>query len=98
MKAEETLGLSVGAVESRERAVRQVDLEVITDAILAAGQRTRVRVIAQAVLADHVHAIVGYQPDATLSAFAREAKSESARRVNERRGAGLAACRAMPWG
>src|SRR5712691_6145543 len=37
----------------RERSVRRADTGVITDAVLAAGQRTRVRVIAQAVLADH---------------------------------------------
>ena len=73
----------------RERSVRHADVAVIAEALMAAGQRTRVEVVAQAVLTDHVHAVLSYPPDATISAFVREAKSESARRVNCCRSAGV---------
>ena len=71
----------------RQRMMRRRDVSIVADAILAAGARTRVRVHAQAILADHVHVLVSYPSDATLSAFVREAKSESGRRVNEAAGA-----------
>ena len=69
----------------RMRAVRAFDVDTVTGAMTRAGQRTRVQVLAQAVLAVHVHLLVRYAPDATVSAFVREAKSESARLVNEHR-------------
>jgi|SRR5206468_11579345 len=72
----------------RQKMVRAGDVSVVANAILAAGARTRVRVHAQAILADHVHVLVSYPSDATLSAFVRDAKSESSRRVND--AAGLA--------
>jgi len=53
----------------------------VTRAVIDAAARTRLRVHAQAVLADHVHVLVSFPPDATISAFVREAKSESARRA-----------------
>ena len=43
---------------------------------------------AQAVLTDHVHVVISFLPDASLSAFVREAKSEAARRVNLAQGSG----------
>jgi REP-associated tyrosine transposase len=66
----------------RVHAVREPDVVVIAQALHAAGARTRIRVHAQAILADHVHVLVSFPPSATLSFFVREAKSESARRVN----------------
>lgn len=65
----------------REPLIRRSNVEVVTTAVLAAGDRTRIRVHAQAVLADHVHVLVSFPPDGTISAFVREAKSESARRA-----------------
>jgi REP element-mobilizing transposase RayT len=41
-----------------------------------------VRVHAQAILSDHVHLIVSYNPAVALAPFVRHAKSESARRAN----------------
>lgn len=70
----------------RRRAfLRASDVPIVTEAISSAGQRTRVRVLAQAVLTEHLHLLVRCAPDATVSAFIREAKSESARRVNKAR-------------
>jgi REP element-mobilizing transposase RayT len=65
--------------------VRGCDVPLIHDSVLQAAHRTTVRVHAQAVLRDHVHVVVSYAPDATLSAFVRDAKSESARRINSAR-------------
>src|SRR5579859_5697685 len=72
----------------RERNVRADDVPVIATSIAGAGARTRVRVHAQAILAEHVHLMVSYPPSANLSDFVRDAKSESARRVNQDRIAG----------
>ena len=65
-----------------ELSFRNVDVAVITGVALEAAVRCRVRVHAQAVLADHVHVLVSYPPDTSLSSFIRHAKSESARRIN----------------
>ena len=69
----------------RVPAVGKHDVSVIADAVLNAGRRTHVRVHGQAVLSDHVHVVVSYPPHATLAAFVRDAKSESARRINSMR-------------
>ena len=66
----------------RERSIRHADVGVITVVVLEAAVRCRVRVHAQAVLADHVHVLVSYPPDVALSPFIRHAKSECARRIN----------------
>jgi len=66
----------------REPSIRRVDVALVTDVVLDAARRCRVRVHAQAVLADHVHVLLSYPPSATLSSFIRHAKSESARRIN----------------
>ena len=39
--------------------------------------------LAQAVLSDHIHIVIRHAPDATVSAFVRDAKSESSRRVGK---------------
>jgi len=54
---------------------------LITDSMLRAARRTRSAVLAQAVLSDHVHLLIRCAPDAMVSAFVQEAKSESSRRV-----------------
>lgn len=68
------------------------DGEVVSRAMIAAAARTRVRVRAMEVLSEHLHLVIIYSPDATISAFIREAKSESARRVNQ-----LAGRRRLRW-
>ena len=69
----------------RLAVIRECDVPLIHDSVLQAAHRTKVRVHAQAVLRDHVHVVVSYAPDATLSSFVRDAKSESARRINSAR-------------
>ena len=69
----------------RRYVIRERDVPTIGSAFRAAGDRTRVRVLELGVLADHVHLMVSYPPSARLSDFVRDAKSESARRVNETR-------------
>jgi putative transposase len=66
------------------RSITEQDVAVIKQAAIAAAQRTRVRIHAMEVLNDHLHVVMSYAPDATVSAFICEAKSESARRVNLR--------------
>ena len=69
----------------RELSLGRVDAAVVAEVVLEAARRRGVRVHAQAVLVDHVHVLLSYPPDATLSSFIRHAKSESARRINLRR-------------
>ena len=76
----------------RQYMVRSADVPVIARALHSAAARTRCRVVAHAVLSEHVHVLLRVGADASLSAFIREAKSESARRVNEYRGT-----RALRW-
>jgi REP element-mobilizing transposase RayT len=71
----------------RQPMVRSADVPVIVRALHSAAARTRCRVAAHAVLSEHVHVLLRVGADASLSAFMREAKSESARRVNECQGA-----------
>src|SRR5438552_8682910 len=66
----------------RQRVVRHDDVPIITRSILDAAARNSVHVLAQAVMADHVHVLVSFRPDQTLTPFIRDAKSESSRRVN----------------
>src|SRR5713101_1618058 len=66
----------------REPSIRRPDVSVIAAAIGEAGLCRGVRVHAQAVLSDHVHVLVSYNPAVALAPFIRHAKSESARRVN----------------
>ena len=65
-----------------ERSIRSGDVAIVTDVVLEAARRCRIRVHAQDALSDHVHVLVSYPPDATLTSFIRHAKSESARRIN----------------
>ena len=66
----------------RQRRVRRKDVEIVMQSIRRAAFRNSLHVIAQAVMADDVHVLVSFRPDRTLTPFIRDAKSESARRVN----------------
>src|SRR5437879_9550517 len=68
----------------RARCIRKADVACITTAVLGAANRCRVRVHSQAVLTDHVHLVISFAPDTTLSSFIRHAKSKSALLVNQR--------------
>ena len=56
----------------------------VRSAVATACRRTCVRVLRGAVLADHVHLVVSFRPDARLSDFVRLAKCISALRANRR--------------
>jgi len=66
-----------------EQQINARVLPIVTDSMLCAGRRTRSIVLAQAVLSDHVHLLIRHAPDAAVSTFVREAKSESSRRVGK---------------
>jgi putative transposase len=72
----------------RQRSVARVDAEQVVAAVRDAAVRCRVRVHAVGILADHVHMVVSFAPDTTLSSFIREAKSSSALRINRGRASG----------
>ena len=65
----------------RAQTVRREDVQTVSGAVLRAAERHRVKVLAQAVLTEHVHVLVSFRPDTALSGFIRDAKSESSRRV-----------------
>jgi putative transposase len=65
----------------RETSIEKRHVSVIAESVLHAAQRQNMRVIAQAVLTDHVHVLVSYRPDSALASFIRDAKSESSRRA-----------------
>jgi REP element-mobilizing transposase RayT len=69
----------------RQRTVRRVDVEHVVAAVQDAAARCRVRVHSVGVLADHVHVVVSFAADTTLSSFIRESKSSSALRINRGR-------------
>src|SRR2546426_11957207 len=56
----------------------------VRNALASASRATGVRVLRGAVLADHVHLVVSFCPDTTLSDFVRLAKSVAATRANRR--------------
>src|SRR5438552_4455349 len=56
----------------------------VRNAVASASRATGVRVLRGAVLADHVHLVVSFRPDARLSDFVRLAKSVAATRANRR--------------
>lgn len=66
-----------------EPAISAPAVPIVTEAVSQAGRRTRSVIIAQAVLTDHIHVLIRCAPDTTVSAFVREAKSESSRRVGK---------------
>src|SRR2546428_7578144 len=56
----------------------------VRNEVARASRPTGVRVLRGAVLADHVHLVVSFRPNTTLSDFVRLAKSEAATRANRR--------------
>ena len=70
----------------RARCIRKVDASEILDVIRLAAERSAVHVHEAAVLSDHVHVIASFRPDRAIAPFIRHAKSESSRRINNRRG------------
>ena len=69
----------------RQPTLTRTDLPHVIDAVHDAALRCRVRVQSIGLLADHVHVVVSFAPDTTLSSFIREAKSSSALRINRSR-------------
>ena len=72
----------------RQRSVTRADVKRIVTAVRNAAARCRVRVHSLGVLTDHMHLVVSFSPDTTLSSFIREAKSSSALHINRERGPG----------
>jgi REP element-mobilizing transposase RayT len=54
----------------------------VKTALANASAVTNIRILEQAVLADHVHVLVSFRPDSSLSDFVRLAKSGAAYRAN----------------
>ena len=71
----------------RQRLISRVDAEVVRAAVHEAATRCRVHVQELAILSDHVHVIASVRPEGGVVSFIRHAKSESARRINQARGA-----------
>jgi REP element-mobilizing transposase RayT len=70
----------------RARCIRKADAADIVEVIRGAAERAAVHVHEVAVLSDHVHVVASFRPDRAITPFIRHAKSESARRINNRRG------------
>src|SRR5205809_6371307 len=51
----------------RERSVRRSEVDVVGRGILSAAERQSVHVLAQAVLADHVHVVISVRPDRAIT-------------------------------
>jgi len=66
----------------RQPVIRRDDVPVISEVNKEAGRCRGVHVHAQAILSDHVHILVSYNPATPLAPFIRHAKSESSRRLN----------------
>jgi REP element-mobilizing transposase RayT len=56
----------------------------VSIAITCAARRTSTVVLRSAVLADHVHVLISFRPDARISDFVRLAKAIAAFRANRR--------------
>src|SRR6267378_5908118 len=69
----------------RQLSVGRADAEHVVAAVRDAAARCRVRVHSLGVLADHVHLVVSFSPDTTLTSFIRESKSSSSLRINSTR-------------
>jgi REP element-mobilizing transposase RayT len=56
----------------------------VSAAISCAARRTATVVLRSAILADHVHVLISFRPDARISDFVRLAKTIAAFRANQR--------------
>ena len=70
----------------RARCIRRVDAAEIREVIQLAAIESNVHLHEVAVLSDHVHVIASFRPEFAITPFIRHAKSESSRRINNRRG------------
>ena len=70
----------------RARCIRKSDAAEIVEVIRAAAERSSAHLHEVAVLSDHVHVIASFRPELPITPFIRHAKSESSRRINNRRG------------
>lgn len=68
----------------RAGCLDQAAIAAVKSAVSSACQKSAVRVLRGAVLADHVHLVVSFRPDSRLSDFVRVAKSVAALRANRR--------------
>lgn len=71
----------------RQRLIRRSDADVVRAVVSEAATRWDVHVHELAVLSEHVHIIASFRPEGGVVSFIRHAKSESARRINQARGA-----------
>jgi REP element-mobilizing transposase RayT len=71
----------------RQRSLLRGDADLVRATIREAAARCQVHVHEVAVLSDHVHVIASVRPEGGVVSFIRHAKSESARRINQVRGA-----------
>jgi REP element-mobilizing transposase RayT len=70
----------------RARSIRKEDAIEIREVIQLAADQNSVHLHEVAILADHVHVIASFRPELPITPFVRHAKSESSRRINNRRG------------
>src|SRR6267378_8231798 len=70
----------------RARCIRKSDAAEIVEVIRAAAERSSAHLHEVSVLSDHVHVIASFRPELPITPFIRHAKSESSRRINNRRG------------
>jgi REP element-mobilizing transposase RayT len=73
----------------RQRLVRRADADVVRSTLQEAATGWNVHVHEVAILSDHVHIVASFRPEGGVVSFIRHAKSESARRINQARGAVL---------
>src|SRR6185312_1952726 len=66
-----------------EPTIKASFVPTVITSMLNAAKRTHCSVLAQGVLTDHLHLLIRCAPDATVSAFVREAKSESSRLIGK---------------
>lgn len=73
----------------RQQLIRRADADVVRSTLQEAATRWNVHVHEVAILSDHVHIVASFRPEGGVMSFIRHAKSESARRINQTRGAVL---------
>lgn len=66
----------------RQRLIDRVGADIVRAAVRTAATRSQVHVQEVAILSDHIHIVASFRPEGGLVSFIRDAKSESARRIN----------------
>ena len=67
----------------RQRSIDRAGAATVRAVVRDAAARAHVHIHELAILSDHVHVIASLRPEGGLVSFIREAKSESARRINQ---------------